>query len=93
MTKLSTGFLELSNLAASVKAADQMLKAAEIESIRKINLGQNGYVLVITGDAPSVEAALIAGETSAKNSASFLNRHIVDSLDPAIQKFFPGEAE
>lgn len=87
MIQSATGFLELNSLPSAIEAADQILKAANIEQIEKINLGDSVIVLLLKGDAPSVEAALIAGESVAKKNGSFLCSHIIPELNEQIEDF------
>lgn len=88
MVKSATGFLETNNLASAIEAADQMLKAANLKQIEKLDLGESLTVIILKGDAPSVEAALSAGETAAKRSGSFLCAHLIDDLNPDVEKYF-----
>lgn len=92
MKQNATGFLELNNLASALESADQMLKAANLDFVKQIKIGPSSFVLLIKGDAPSVEAALIAGEASAKRSGSFLVSQRVEDLDPAVERFIFQEA-
>lgn len=86
MIQSATGFLEINNLPSAIEAADQILKAANIEQIEKINLGDSVIVLLIKGDAPSIEAALIAGESAAKKNGSFLCAHLIPELNEQIEE-------
>lgn len=86
MTHSATGFLETNNLSSAIEAADQMLKSANIDNIEKINLGDSIVVLILKGDAPSVEAALLAGEAVAKNSGSFLRAHLIPELNEQVEE-------
>lgn len=86
MTHSATGFLETNNLSSAIEAADQMLKSANIDNIEKINLGDSIVVLILKGDAPSVEAALLAGEVVAKNSGSFLRAHLIPELNEQVEE-------
>ncbi len=93
MLQYATGFLEVNNLASAIEAADQMLKSANLESIEKINLGDSVITLIIKGDAPSVEAALITGESSAKKNGSFICSHSIPDLNPQIEKSILNEVK
>lgn len=85
MLHSATGFLETNNLSSAIEAADQMLKAANIENIEKINLGDSLIVLILKGDAPSVEAALLVGESVAKKSGSYLRAHLIPELNDQVE--------
>lgn len=85
MIKSATGILELNNLASAIESADQMLKSANLDHIKKIKIGSSLYSIIIKGDAPSVDAALIAGEISAKKSGSFLTSHSIKNPHPEIE--------
>lgn len=88
MLKSATGFLETNNLASAIEAADQMLKAANLSHIEKISTGSSVISIIIRGDAPSVEAALIAGENSAKRAGSFLCSNLITELHEDLDKYF-----
>ncbi|MCJ7553028.1 MAG: BMC domain-containing protein [Ignavibacteriaceae bacterium] len=88
MTKSATGFLETNNLTSAIEAADQMLKAANLNHIEKIDLGASITTILIKGDAPSVEAALKAGESASKRSGGFLCAHMITDFNPEVEKYF-----
>lgn len=87
MTKTAVGFLETNNLASAIVAADQMLKAANLSDIQKINLGASVTSIIIRGDAPSVEAALRAGKKSAQNTGNYLCSNLISELHEDLEKF------
>lgn len=87
MIKTAAGFLETNNLASAIVAADQMLKAANLSDIKKINLGGSVTSIIIRGDAPSVEAALSAGKRSAQHSGSYLCSNLISDLNEDLEKF------
>lgn len=93
MKPLATGFLELNNLTSAIESADHMLKAANLDSIQKIRIGPAAFTIIIRGDAPSVEAALIAGEASAKRAGGFLITHFIEDFDSSIENLIAKEVQ
>ncbi|MFO7526493.1 MAG: BMC domain-containing protein [Ignavibacteriaceae bacterium] len=87
MLKTVVGFLETNNLASAIEAADQMLKAANLSDIQKVNVGGSITSIIIRGDAPSVEAALNAGKKSAQHTGSYLCSNLILELHNDLEKF------
>jgi microcompartment protein CcmL/EutN len=80
------GVLELSTLAAAVRAADAALKAAAVRLVElhlARGIGGKGTV-VLTGELGDVEAALDAGATAA-GEACTAGREVLANPDEAVQ--------
>lgn len=86
MKKPAAGILETNNLATAIEAADQMIKSASINDISKFSSGSSIFTVIVRGDAPSVEAALSAGERSARNNGAFLNSFLITDLHNEVEK-------
>ena len=59
------GFVETKGLIAQIEAADAMLKAANVELVKQIQIGGAYVTTVVRGDVGSVRAAVDAGAEAA----------------------------
>ena len=62
--KRAIGLVELKSIPAGIQAADEMLKAAEIELIMANPVCQGKYVIIVSGDVAAVKASVNAGKES-----------------------------
>lgn len=67
------GVLELSSIAAGIETMDRMVKAAPVRIVEAKTVCPGKYVITVTGDVASVDAALSAGRKTAEG-------YIVDEL-------------
>ena len=59
------GLIETKGLIALVEATDAMAKAANVEIVKKVQIGGGLVTTVVRGDVGSVRAAVEAGATAA----------------------------
>ena len=85
----ATGMLETETAATCVIAADQAVKAADVQ-LMEIRLargiGGKGY-FTVTGALEEVEAALAAGETEPRARGLLVNRILIPNPDPELLKY------
>lgn len=86
MQNPAAGILESNSLATAIEAADQMLKSASINNIFKLN-SPSSFAIIVRGDAPSVEAALSAGERFLKNSSTYQNSFLIRDVHNDIESY------
>jgi len=60
------GLVETIGLVPALKAADEMLKAANVELISYENIGSTLVTVMIKGDIAAVEASVVAGAKAAE---------------------------
>ena len=60
------GLVETLGLVPALKAADEMLKAANVELISYENIGSTLVTVIIKGDVAAVEASVAAGARAAE---------------------------
>lgn len=60
------GLVETLGLVPALKAADEMLKAANVELISYENIGSTLVTVMIKGDVAAVEASVAAGARAAE---------------------------
>ena len=72
------GFVETRGLIGLVQASDAMLKAANVELIKTVEIG-GGYVTsIVRGDVASVHAAVDAGAEAARAvGGELVSQHVI----------------
>ena len=78
----SIGLIELSSVAAGYLVQDTMLKAASIQMMMARTICSGKYLIVISGDVASVQAALMAGASLA--GASLIERRQISRVHPSV---------
>ncbi len=76
------GFLELNSIARGIDAADQMLKAADVELLSARPSCPGKYQILITGEVAAVDAALTCGEETA--SKNVIDRLVIPRIHPQV---------
>jgi microcompartment protein CcmL/EutN len=80
--KNSLGLLELRSIAAGIKAADEMLKSADVELVMATPICPGKYVVLITGNVGAVKNAM---ETGVREADVFLvENHIINNVDEKV---------
>jgi microcompartment protein CcmL/EutN len=88
-TLQATGMLETETAATCVIAADQAVKAAEVQLVEvrlARGIGGKGY-FTVTGALEEVEAALAAGEAEPRARGLLVNRILIPNPDPELLKY------
>lgn len=71
------GMLETKGLVALIEATDAMAKAANVEIIKRIQIGGGLVTTVVRGDVGSVRAAVEAGANAASQIGELVASHII----------------
>ena len=87
----SLGFLETKGLVAAIEAADAMVKAANVQLLRKENVGAGLVTVVVQGDVGAVKAAVDAGAAAAKRIGEVVSVHVIPRPHDDIAKMFLAE--
>ena len=82
------GLIETKGLVAQIEAADAMLKAANVNLVKQIQIGGAYVTTVIRGDVGSVRAAVDAGSAAASRIGELVSAHIIARPDKALLEFF-----
>jgi microcompartment protein CcmL/EutN len=69
----SLALLEVSSIAAGVRAADEIVKAADVTLLEATAVSPGKFLVAFAGDVAAVEASLAAGRRAAED-------HLVDEL-------------
>jgi ethanolamine utilization protein EutM len=71
------GLIETKGLLPLVEATDAMAKAANVEIVKRVDLGGGLVTTVVSGDVGSVRAAVEAGASAAAASGELISSHII----------------
>ncbi len=73
----SIGMVETKGYVGSVEASDAMVKAANVQLVRQIQIGGGFVTVIVKGDVGSVKAAVDAGSEAAKRVGELVCSHII----------------
>ena len=82
------GLVETKGLLALVEATDAMAKAANVEIVKRIDIGGGLVTTVVSGDVGSVRAAVEAGAAAAAQVGELLSSHIIPRPAEGLEKAF-----
>ena len=71
------GLLETKGLLPLVKATDAMAKAANVEVVKRIQIGGGLVTTVVRGDVASVKAAVDTGAAAAQSVGELYAAHVI----------------
>ncbi len=78
----SIGLIELSSVATGMVAEDLMLKAGSVQLMMARSICSGKFLIVVSGDVTSVQAALLAGAAAA--GASLIERRQIARVHPQV---------
>ncbi|MEM9586097.1 MAG: BMC domain-containing protein [Planctomycetota bacterium] len=82
------GMIETKGLLALVEATDAMAKAANVQIVKRVDLGGGLVTTVVSGDVGSVRAAVEAGASAASQVGELLSSHIIPRPAEGLDKAF-----
>lgn len=82
------GLLEVYGLAAAVAVADDMAKAAPVELLSRIEIGDGLVTVAARGDVSAVQEAVAAGRRTATTSAAFRSSSVLGRPAPEVTELF-----
>ena len=71
------GMIETKGLIALVEATDAMAKAANVQIVKRVQIGGGLVTTVVQGDVGSVRAAVEAGANAASQVGELVASHII----------------
>jgi ethanolamine utilization protein EutM len=82
------GLLETKGLVALVEATDAMVKAANVQIVKRVQIGGGLVTTIVRGDVGSVRAAVEAGAKAASAAGELVASHIIPRpADGVIQAY------
>ncbi|MDR1478709.1 MAG: BMC domain-containing protein [Planctomycetaceae bacterium] len=71
------GLVETKGLIALVEATDAMAKAANVQIVKRVQIGGGLVTAVVRGDVGSVRAAVEAGANAAQSVGELVSHHVI----------------
>lgn len=71
------GLIETKGLLALIEATDAMAKAANVEIVKRIDIGGGLVTTIVSGDVGSVRAAVEAGAATAAQVGELVSSHVL----------------
>ncbi len=80
----SLGMIETRGYTGCVEASDAMLKAADVELVKQVQIGGGFVTTIVRGDVGSVKAAVEAGKAAAQAVGELHSSDIIASPHPSL---------
>ena len=71
------GMIETKGLVGLVEATDAMAKAANVEIVKRVDIGGGLSTTIVSGDVGSVRAAVEAGANAAAQVGELVGSHVM----------------
>jgi ethanolamine utilization protein EutM len=71
------GLLETRGIVGLIEATDAMAKAANVEIVKRVDIGGGLVTTIVRGDVGSVRAAVEAGANAATQTGELIASHII----------------
>ena len=83
------GLIETKGLVGLVEATDAMAKAANVQILKRVDIGGAVVTTVVQGDVGSVRAAVEAGATAAQQIGELVGSHVIPRpAESLVSAFF-----
>jgi len=83
---LAIGLVETKGLTGLVAATDAMVKAANVEAVKRIGIGGGLVTVVVKGDVASVRAAVDAGAGVAGQVGELVSSHVIPNPTEGVME-------
>ena len=85
---LAIGLVETKGLIGLVAATDAMVKAANVQVVKRIGIGGGLVTLIVKGDVASVRAAVEAGTRVAGQVGELVSSHVIPNPAKGVAEVF-----
>ena len=82
------GMIETKGFVGLVEASDAMCKAANVEIIKRIEIGGGYVTTLVKGDVGSVRAAVEAGAAAAGKVGELVSSHVIPAPHEMLEDVF-----
>ena len=82
------GMIETKGFVGLVEASDAMCKAANVELIKRIEIGGGYVTTLVRGDVGSVKAAVEAGAVAAGKVGELVSSHVIPAPHSGLTGVF-----
>jgi microcompartment protein CcmL/EutN len=83
------GMVETRGLVASIEAADQMLKSANVILVGTEKIGSGLVSVMVRGDVGAVKSAVEAGSQAASKLGELIAVHVIPRPHSDVEKILP----
>ena len=83
------GMVETRGLVASIEAADQMLKSANVVLVGTEKIGSGLVSVMVRGDVGAVKAATDAGAAAAERVGELISIHVIPRPHEEVEAILP----
>lgn len=73
----SLGLIETKGYVGNVEATDAMIKAANVDLVKQVQIGGGLLTVLVKGDVGSVKAAVDAGAAAAARVGELVGAHVI----------------
>lgn len=84
------GLIETKGLLALIEATDAMAKAANVQIVKRVDIGGAYVTTIVSGDVGSVRAAVEAGAAAAAQAGELVASHIIPRPSEGLATAFLG---
>jgi ethanolamine utilization protein EutM len=85
---LAIGLVETKGLIGLVAATDAMVKAANVEVVKRMEIGGGLVTTIVNGDVASVRAAVEAGARVAGQVGELVNSYVIPNPAEGVMEAF-----
>ena len=89
MAQEALGMVETRGLTASIEAADQMCKAANVALVGTEKIGSGLVTVMVRGDVGAVKSAVEAGSAAASRLGELVATHVIPRPHNDVEKILP----
>ena len=82
------GMIETKGYVGLVEASDAMCKAANVELVKRIEIGGGFVTTIVKGDVGSVKAAVEAGKAAAGKVGELVSSNVIPAPHSGLQDVF-----
>jgi ethanolamine utilization protein EutM len=82
------GLVETKGLLALIEATDAMAKAANVDIVKRVDIGGAFVTTIVSGDVGSVRAAVEAGASAAAQVGELVSSHIIPRPAEGLSEAF-----
>jgi len=82
------GMIETKGFVGLVEASDAMCKAANVELVKRIEIGGGYVTTLVKGDVGSVKAAVEAGSAAAGKIGELVSCHVIPAPHASLSGVF-----
>ncbi|MDI9347898.1 MAG: BMC domain-containing protein [Methylacidiphilales bacterium] len=87
-TQQAIGMIETKGYVAALAAADAMVKAANVTTVARVEVGDGLVAVIIRGDVGAVKAATEAGSEVAAQVGQLVSVHVIPRPHQDLEKHF-----